>query len=61
MTHPEADMADYLVAQSKRELQRRRPAVSLMPETAKAIDLSGIYRMTAEQIDRVLREFQEVA
>lgn len=31
------------------------------PQTAKAIDLTGIFRMTAEQIDKELEEFQEIA
>lgn len=35
----------------------RQPAVTLTPISAKDIGLSGIYRMTAEQIDQVLREF----
>lgn len=29
-------------------------------ETAKAIDLSAIYRMTSEQIDAVTREFRQL-
>lgn len=59
MTNPDADMAEYRLAQSKRELARypRSPAI-LTPETAKAIDLSGIFLMTPEQIDEALRQLE---
>lgn len=55
MTNPDADMAEHWLAQSKRELARypRSPAIPT-PESAKAIDLSGIFRMDAEQIDQAL-------
>lgn len=59
MTYPDADLAEHWLAQSKRELARypRTPAI-VTPETAKAIDLSGIFRMTPEQIDEALRAME---
>lgn len=59
MVNPDADMADYLAEQMKRELKRypRSPIVA-EPQTAKDIDLSGIFRMTPEQIDAALRQLE---
>lgn len=53
----DADMAEHLLAQSKRELSRYpRSSIACEPSTAKDIDLSGIFRMTPEQIDEALRQ-----
>lgn len=58
MQNPDADMAEHWLAQSKRELARypRSPAI-LTPESAKAIDLSGIHRMTDADVAAALREW----
>ena len=39
----------------------QKPAVVPSTQTAKEIDLTGIFRMTPEQIDKELEEFQEFA
>lgn len=59
MVNQDADMAEYLIAQNRREFVRHpRSPIAMTPQTAKAIDLSGIMRMTAEQIDEALRQLE---
>jgi hypothetical protein len=55
MTNPDADLAEFLLAQSKRELVRHplSPAI-VSPRVAKDIDLSGIFRMTPDEIDAAI-------
>lgn len=55
MPNQDADLAEFLIAQSKRELviHPRSPIVT-SPKVAKDIDMSGIFRMTPEQIDEAL-------
>jgi hypothetical protein len=54
MVHPEADLIEYLIAQSKREM-KVLPAVIVTRETADAIDASNIMRLSADQIDALLQ------
>lgn len=56
MPNQDADMAEYLLSQSRRELERypRNPIV-VEPQTAKDIDLSGIHRMSTEAIEAELQ------
>lgn len=57
--NPEADYADHLIAQCRRELVRHpRSPIAMTKQTAKDIDLSGIFRMTPEQIDEALRQLE---
>lgn len=57
--NPEADYADHLIAQCRRELVRHpRSPIAMTKQTAKDIDLSGIFRMTPEQIDEALRQME---
>lgn len=57
--HPEADYADHLIAQCRRDLVRHpRSPIAMTRQTAKDIDLSGIFRMTPEQIDEALRQME---
>lgn len=52
MTYPEADLAEFIIAQSKRELALYpRSSVIVSPKVAKEIDLSGIHRMTREEAE----------
>ena len=61
MNH-EADLAEYLIAQRKRELKLHPRSPVVVPERiAKEIDLSGIFRLTADQIDEALRQFEAAA
>lgn len=56
MINPDADMADYLIAQNRREFVRHpRSPIAMTPQTAKAIDLSGILRMTPDQMAEAVR------
>jgi ferric-dicitrate binding protein FerR (iron transport regulator) len=57
--NPEADYADHLIAQCRRELVRHpRSPVAMTKQTAKDIDLSGIFRMSADEIDQALRALE---
>lgn len=57
MIHQDADLAEFLMAQSRRELkQHPRSPIITSPKVAKDLDLSGIFRMTADQIDAALIE-----
>lgn len=59
MVNQDADMAEYLIAQNRREFVRHpRSPIAMTPQTAKAIDLSGIFKMTPEQIDEALRQLE---
>lgn len=59
MINPDADMAEYLIAQNRREFVRHpRSPIAMTPQSAKDIDLSGIFRMTPEQIDEALRALE---
>lgn len=62
MINQEADLADYLVAQSRRELkQHPRSPIITSPTVAKDIDVSGILRMTPEQIAEAVRTWEAAA
>lgn len=55
----EADYADHLIAQCRRELVRHpRSPIAMTKQTAKDIDLSGIFRMSADEIDEALRQME---
>ena len=57
MTIPdlECDSAEQFVRLCRAELKRYpRSSIVVTKETAKAIDMSGIMRMTPEQIDELL-------
>lgn len=57
--NPEADYADHLIAQCRRELVRHpRSPIAMTKQTAKDIDLSGIFRMSADEIDQALRAME---
>lgn len=57
--NPEADYADHLIAQCRRELVRHpRSPIAMTKQTAKDIDLSGIFRMSADEIDAALRALE---
>lgn len=61
-TNQDADFAEHLIAQCRRELVRHpRSPITMTKQTAKDIDLSGIFRMTPEQIDEALRQLGEAA
>lgn len=48
----DADLADYLIAHAAREIRRYpRSPVVVSPATARDIDISGVFRMSPEQID----------
>lgn len=52
MTYPDADLAEFIIAQSKRELaQHPRSPVIVTREVAKDIDLSGIFRMSPAEAE----------
>lgn len=55
----EAALAEYLLAQAKRELKRypRSPIIT-SPTAARDIDLSAILRMTEEEVYAALREME---
>lgn len=53
MVHPEADLIEYLINQSKREL-KVLPAVVVTRATAEAIDASNIMKLTPDEIDALL-------
>lgn len=59
MLNQDADLAEFLAALSKRELKLypRSPAI-VSPYVAKAIDMSGIMKMSPEQIDEALRQME---
>lgn len=55
MLNQDADLAEFLIAQSRRELkQHPLSPIITSPKVAKDIDLSGIFRMTPDQIDDAL-------
>lgn len=55
MLNQDADLAEFLMARSRRELKAHPLSpVIVSPSVAKDIDLSGIFRMTPEQIDTAL-------
>jgi hypothetical protein len=55
----EADLAEYLMAQSRRELKAHpRSPIITSPRVAKDIDLSGIFKMSADEIDAALRTLE---
>jgi len=55
----EADLAEYLVAQRKRELKRHpRCPVILSRRTSRDIEASAILEMTVDRINELLREFE---
>lgn len=57
MINQDADLAEYLMAQSRHELkQHPRSPIITSPKVAKDIDLSGIFRMNADEIDAALAE-----
>ena len=59
MINQDADMAEYLAVQSRREFVRHpRSPIAMTPQTAKDIDLSGIFRMSADEIDAELRKLE---
>lgn len=59
MINPEADLAEYLTAQSRRELaQHPRTPVVRSTITAPAIDLSALLQMTGDEIDAALCDMQ---
>lgn len=62
MINPDADMAEYLIAQNRREFVRHpRSPIAMTPQAAKDIDLSGILRMTPEQIAEAVRTWGAAA
>lgn len=59
MVNQDADLAEYLMAQSRRELkQHPRSPIITSPKVAKDIDWSGIWRMSPEQIDEACRNWR---
>ena len=55
----EAALAEYLLAQAKRELKRypRSPVITT-PTAARDIDMSGVFLMTEEEVYAALREME---
>lgn len=59
MTNQDADLVDFLVAQSKRELKiYPRSPVIVIPKVAIEIDMSAIHRMSDAEIAAALREWE---
>lgn len=55
----EADYAEHLIAQCRRELVRHpRSPIAMTKQTAKDIDLSGIWRMTPDEIDEACKNWR---
>jgi hypothetical protein len=55
MIHPDADLAEYIAARDRAELKRHpRSPIVTSPKVAKDIDMSGIFRMTPDEIDAAL-------
>lgn len=62
MVNQDADMAKYLIALSRRELvQHPRSAAIVTDQTAKDIDLSGIFRMTPAEVEEAVRSWGAAA
>jgi len=55
MVNQDADLAEFLMAQSRREL-KQHPCSPIItsPKVAKDIDWSGIWKMSPEQIEAAL-------
>ncbi len=52
MLNQDSDLAEFIIAQNRRELKLYpRSPVIVSPSTAKAIDMSGIRRMTREEAE----------
>jgi hypothetical protein len=55
--HLDADLAEYIAARDRNELKRHpRSPIVTSPKVAKDIDLSGIFKMDADQIDAALKQ-----
>lgn len=62
MINPDADMAEYLIAQNRREFVRHpRSPIAMTPQSAKDIDLSGIMRMSPAEVEEAVRLWGEAA
>lgn len=62
MINHDADMAEYLIAQNRREFVRNpRSPIAMTPQTAKAIDLSGILKMSPAEVDEAVRLWSTAA
>jgi hypothetical protein len=57
---PEADLIEYLLAQSKRELKLYPRSLVATPSTAADIEASAIHQMTPEQLAEAEREFRRM-
>lgn len=57
MINQDADLAEYIAARDRNELKRypRSPIVT-SPKVAKDLDMSGIFRMSADEIDAALAQ-----
>lgn len=59
MIHQDADLAEYIAARDRAELKMHpRSPIITSPTVAKDIDMSGIMRMSPEQIDEALRQME---
>jgi len=59
MVHPEADLIEYLIAQSKREIKLYpRSPVIVPPQSAKDIDMTGVLQMSPEERAEAELEFR---
>lgn len=59
MLNQDADLAEFIIAQNKRELKMYpRSPIIVSPKVAKEIDLSGIHRMSDAEIAAALREWE---
>lgn len=57
MIHQDADLAEYMAARDRAELKRHpRSPIVTSPKVAKDIDMSGIFRMSADEIDAALEQ-----
>jgi hypothetical protein len=62
MVNPEADFADYLVELAKQDVIRHpRSPIAVTKATKEAIDMSGIFLMSPDQIDEALRQMEAAA
>mgnify|MGYP003576395195 CR=1 FL=1 len=55
MIHQDADLAEYIPARDRAELKRHpRSPIVTSPKVAKDIDMSGVFRMSPEQVEAAL-------
>lgn len=58
MLNQDADLAEFLIAQNRRELKLHpRSPVIVTPTVAKEIDMSGIFRMSREEAEEACAQW----